>query len=119
MLAPRTRDSSEDHCYYPLGFLESFIPLIIVVLLLMVFFSIFFVVFSRVSFNEEATISSCVTIAQVPYAGHVYKILKLPWFGKLLGFVCYGHCVVGSALSALLLIALMVSSVRVVLVVSI
>jgi hypothetical protein len=41
------------------------------------------------------------------------------WFGKLLDFVCYGHGVVRSALSALLLVALMVSPVRVVPVVSI
>jgi hypothetical protein len=53
----------------------------------------------------------------VPYAGHVFKILKLSWFGKLLGFVCYGYSVVGSTLSALLLIALMVSPIRVILVV--
>jgi hypothetical protein len=55
----------------------------------------------------------------VPYAGHVFKIFKLPWFGKLLGFVCYGHVIVGSVLSALLLVALMVLFVRVVPVVSI
>ena len=119
MLAPRTRDSSEDHCYCPLGFLESFMPLIVVVLLLMVFFPISFIVFSRVSFDEKATISGRVTTSQVPYAGHVFKIIKLPWFGKVFGFVYYGHGVVGSALSAMLLVALMVSSVRVVLVVSI
>ena len=119
MLAPRTRDSSEDHCYCPLGFLESFMPLIVVVLLLMVFFPISFIVFSRVSFDEEATISGRVTTSQVPYAGHVFKIIKLPWFGKVFGFVYYGHGVVGSALSAMLLVSLMVSSIRVVLVVSI
>jgi hypothetical protein len=117
MLAPRTRDSGEDHCYCPLGFLESFIPLIVIVLLLMVFFPISFIVFSHVSFDEEATISGHVTTTRVPYVGHVFKILKLPCFGKLLGFVCYGHGVVGSALSSLLLVALMVSAVRVVLVV--
>jgi hypothetical protein len=55
----------------------------------------------------------------VPYAGHVFKILKLSWFRKLLGFVCYGHGVVRFVLSALLLVALMVSPVRVVPVVSI
>ena len=119
MLAPRTWDSGEDHCYCPLRFLESFIPLIVVVLLLMVFFPISFIVFSRVSFDEEATISGRVTTSQVPYAGHVFKIIKLPWFGKVFGFVYYGHGVVGSALSAMLLVALMVSSVRVVPVVSI
>jgi hypothetical protein len=85
----------------------------------MVFFSISFVVFSHVSFVEEETISGRVTTARVPYAGHVFKILKFPWFGKLLGFVCYGHGVVRYALSALLLVALLVSSVRVVLVFSI
>jgi hypothetical protein len=85
----------------------------------MVFFPISFIVFSRVSFDEETTISDRVTTAQVPYAGHVFKILKFPWFGKLLGFVCYGHGVVGSAFSALLLVALMVSPVRVIPVVSI
>jgi hypothetical protein len=85
----------------------------------MVFFPISFIVFSRVSFDEEATISGRVTNARVPYAGHVFKILKLSWFGKLLGFVCYDHGVVVSALSALLLVALMVSFVRVVPVVSI
>jgi hypothetical protein len=119
MLAPRIRDSSEDHYYCPLGFLESFIPLIIIVLFLMVFFLISFIVFSRISFDEEATISGCVTTTRVPYVGHVFEILELPWFGKLLGFVCYGHGVVGSALSALLLVALIVSSLRVVSVVSI
>jgi hypothetical protein len=85
----------------------------------MVFFPISFIVFSRVSFDEETAISGRVTIAQVPYAGHVFKILKLPWFGKLLGSVCYGHGVVGSMFSALLLVALMVSPVRVIPVVSI
>jgi hypothetical protein len=55
----------------------------------------------------------------VPYAGHVFKILELPWFGKPLGFVCYGHSVVGPTLFALLLVALMVLSVRAVPVVSI
>jgi hypothetical protein len=55
----------------------------------------------------------------VPYAGHVFEILELSWFGKLLGFVCYGHGVVGSTLYALLLIVLMVSPIRVVLIVSI
>jgi hypothetical protein len=119
MLAPRTRDSGEDHCYYPLGFLESFIPLIVITLLLMVLFPISFIVFSRVSFDEEATIFGRVTAALVPYVWHVFKILKLPWFGKLLGFVYYGHDVVKCALSTLLLIALMVSPVRVVPVVSI
>jgi hypothetical protein len=119
MLAPRTRDSSEDHCYCPLEFLESFIPLIVIILLLMVFIPISFIVFSRVSFDEEAIIYGHVTTARVPYAGHVFKILKLPWFRKLLGFVYYGHSVVGSVLSALLLVALMVSPVRVVPVVSI
>jgi hypothetical protein len=74
----------------------------------MVFFLIFFIVFSRVSFDEEATISGHVTTARVPYVGYVFKILKLSWFGKLLGFVYYGHGVVGSTLSALLLVALMV-----------
>jgi hypothetical protein len=85
----------------------------------MVFFLISFIVFSRISFDEETTISGCVTTARVPYAGHVFEIHKLPWFGKLLGFVCYNHGVVGSTLSALLLVALMVSSIRVVPVVSI
>jgi hypothetical protein len=119
MLAPRTWDSSEDHCYCSLGFLESFISLIIVVLFLMDFFLISFIVFSRISFDEEATISGRVTTTRVPYAGHVFEILKLSWFGKLLGFVCYGHGVVGSTLYALLLIVLMVSPIRVVLIVSI
>jgi hypothetical protein len=117
MFAPRTLDSSEDHCYCLLGFLESFIPQIVVVLLLIVFFPISFIVFSHLSFDEEGTISSHLTTTQVPYAGHVFKILKLSWFGKLLGFVCYDYSVVGSTLSALLLIALMVSPVRVILVV--
>jgi hypothetical protein len=80
----------------------------------MIFFPISFIVFSHVSFDEEATISGRVTTARVPYAGHVFKIFKIPWFGKLLGFVFYGHDVVGYALSALLLVALMVSSIRVV-----
>jgi hypothetical protein len=67
----------------------------------MVFFLTSFIVFSRVSFDEEMTISGHVTTARVPYAGH-------------LGFVCYGHDVIESKLSALLLVALMVSPVRVV-----
>jgi hypothetical protein len=119
MLASRTWDSGEDYCHRPLGLLESLIFTIVFIFLLVIFFSISFVTLSRVSINEYTTISGCVITVWVPYAVHVFKIIKLPGFGKLLFFVCYSHDVVGPAFPILMLIALMFLSVRVVPVVSI
>jgi hypothetical protein len=54
---------------------------------------------------------------RVPYAVHIFNVVKLPRLGKLLCFVCYSHSVVGPAFPVLMPIILMIFSIRVILVV--
>jgi hypothetical protein len=64
--------------------------------------------------NEYTAISGCVITIWVPYAMHVFKIVKLLGFGKLLFFVCHSHGVVRPAFPILMAVVLMILSIRVV-----
>jgi hypothetical protein len=65
VLAPRSWDTDEDYCYRSLGFLESFISLIVLISVLVGFLLFALVVFSHVAFDEEMAFSGCVFKLQV------------------------------------------------------
>jgi hypothetical protein len=88
--------------------------LIIFILLLVIFFSFSIVALSCVSINKDATISSHVISVHVPYAVHIFNVVKFPRLGKLLCFVCYHHSVVKPVFPILIPIISMILSVRVV-----
>jgi hypothetical protein len=88
--------------------------LIIFILVLVIFFSFSIVALSCVSINKDVIISGHVISVRVPYAVHIFNVVKFPRLGKLLRFVFYSHSVVRPTFPVLMPIILMILSIRVV-----
>ena len=109
----------KDHCYCPLGILESFVFVVVFFFFLIIFFSVPLTIFLCVSIIEGVAISDGVISFRVQDAMHVFNVVIRSGFGKLPWFVSHRYGVVWSMFSFLMSDVSMILLVRVVLVVSI
>jgi hypothetical protein len=87
--------------------------MVLFVFFLVIFVFISIVTLSCVSINKDATISGRVVSVRVPFAVHIFKIVKFSRLEKLLCFICYDYSVVRPAFPVLMPIILIILSVRV------